>query len=224
MIDKRVASLEDAIAGIKDGATILVGGFGDTGTPFELLHAVLDAGARDLTIVANNAGNGYVGIAALLNADRVRKIVCSYPRTSDCVVIDKKFKEGKVEIELVPQGTLVERMRCAGAGLSGFYTPTGAGTPLAEGKEERTIDGIDCVLEKPLRGDVALIKATYGDRWGNLVYSKTARNFSPIMATAASLTVVQVNRIVELGELDPERVGTPGIFVDRVVEAGGHDE
>lgn len=224
MIDKRVASLEDAIAGIKDGATILVGGFGDTGTPFELLHAVLDAGVRDLTIVANNAGNGYVGIAALLNADRVRKIVCSYPRTSDCVVIDKKFKEGKVEIELVPQGTLVERMRCAGAGLSGFYTPTGAGTPLAEGKEERTIDGIDCVLEKPLRGDVALIKATYGDRWGNLVYSKTARNFSPIMATAASLTVVQVNRIVELGELDPERVGTPGIFVDRVVEAGGHDE
>lgn len=221
MIDKLAASLEEAIAGIKDGATILVGGFGDTGTPFELLHAVLDAGVRDLTIVANNAGNGYVGIAALLNADRVRKIVCSYPRTSDCVVIDKKFKEGKVEIELTPQGTLVERMRCAGAGLSGFYTPTGAGTPLAEGKEERNIDGVDCVLEKPLRGDIALIKAAYGDRWGNLVYSKTARNFSPIMATAADLTVVQVNRIAGLGELDPERIGTPGIFVDRVVEAGG---
>lgn len=221
MIDKRVASLEDAVAGIKDGATILVGGFGDTGTPFELLHAVLDTGVRDLTIVANNAGNGYVGIAALLNADRVRKLICSYPRTSDCVVIDKKFKEGKVEIELVPQGTLVERMRCAGAGLTGFYTPTGAGTPLAEGKEERNLDGIDCVLEKPLRGDLALIKATYGDRWGNLIYSKTARNFSPIMATAADLTVVQVNRVAELGELDPERVGTPGIFVDRVVEAGG---
>lgn len=221
MIDKRVATVEEAVAGIRDGATILIGGFGDTGTPFELIHAVLDTGARDLTIVSNNAGNGYVGIAALLEADRVRRVVCSYPRSSDCVVIDRKFREGKVEIELVPQGTLVERMRCAGAGLYGFYTRTAAGTPLAEGKEERVIDGVECVLEKPLRGDVALIKATCADRWGNLVYSKTARNFGPIMATAADLTVVQVSRILELGELDPELIGTPGIFVDRVVEVGG---
>lgn len=166
MIDKRVATVEEAVAGIRDGATILIGGFGDTGTPFELIHAVLDTGARDLTIVSNNAGNGYVGIAALLEADRVRRVVCSYPRSSDCVVIDRKFREGKVEIELVPQGTLVERMRCAGAGLYGFYTRTAAGTPLAEGKEERVIDGVECVLEKPLRGDVALIKATCADRWG----------------------------------------------------------
>ncbi|WP_298432296.1 3-oxoacid CoA-transferase subunit A [Geobacter sp.] len=221
MIDKRVATVEEAVAGIRDGATILIGGFGDTGTPFELIHAVLDTGARDLTIVSNNAGNGYVGIAALLEADRVRRVVCSYPRSSDCVVIDRKFREGKVEIELVPQGTLVERMRCAGAGLYGFYTRTAAGTPLVDGKEERIIDGVECVLEKPLRGDVALIKATCADRWGNLVYSKTARNFGPIMATAADLTVVQVSRVVGLGELDPELIGTPGIFVDRIVEVGG---
>ncbi|HXE96364.1 MAG TPA: 3-oxoacid CoA-transferase subunit A [Dongiaceae bacterium] len=221
MIDKRVATIEDAVAGIRDGATILIGGFGDTGTPFELIHAVLDTGVRDLVIVSNNAGNGYVGIAALLDADRVRKVVCSYPRSSDCVVIDKKFKEGKVEVELVPQGTLVERMRCGGAGIHGFYTRTAAGTPLAEGKEERIIDGVECVLEKPLRGDIALIKAAVADRWGNLVYSKTARNFNPIMATAADLTVVQAGWIAELGDLDPELVGTPGIFVDRVVAVGG---
>jgi 3-oxoadipate CoA-transferase, alpha subunit len=221
MIDKRVDSINAAVAGIKDGATILISGFGDTGTPFELIHAVLDLGVKDLTIISNNAGNGYVGIAALLEADRVRKVVCSYPRSSDCVVIDKKFKAGKVEVELVPQGTLVERMRCAGAGIYGFYTRTAAGTPLADGKEERIIDGVECVLEKPLRGDVALIKASVADRWGNLVYSKTAKNFGPIMATAADLTVVQVSRIAELGDLDPELVGTPGIFVDRVVKAGG---
>ena len=221
MIDKRVATIEDAVAGIRDGATILIGGFGDTGTPFELIHAVLDTGVRDLVIVSNNAGNGYVGIAALLDADRVRKVVCSYPRSSDCVVIDKKFKEGKVEVELVPQGTLVERMRCGGAGIHGFYTRTAAGTPLAEGKEERIIDGVECVLEKPLRGDIALIKAAVADRWGNLVYSKTARNFNPIMATAADLTVVQAGWIAELGDLNPELVGTPGIFVDRVVAVGG---
>ena len=221
MIDKRVTTIEDAVAGIKDGATILIGGFGDTGTPFELIHAVLDTGARDLIIVSNNAGNGYAGIAALLDADRVRKVICSYPRSSDCVVIDKKFKEGKVEVELVPQGTLVERMRCGGAGIYGFYTRTAAGTALAEGKEERVIDGVECVLERPLRGDVALIKASVADRWGNLVYSKTAKNFNPIMATAADLTVVQVSRIAELGDLDPELIGTPGIFVDRVLEIGG---
>jgi 3-oxoadipate CoA-transferase, alpha subunit len=221
MIDKRVRTLREAIDGIKDGATILVGGFGDTGAPFELLHAVRDLGVKDLTIVSNNAGNGYVGIAALLEAGMVRKVVTSYPRSSDCVVIDKLFKAGKVEIDLVPQGTLIERMRCAGAGLSGFYTRTSAGTTLARGKETRTLNGVECVLELPLFGDIALIKADSADRWGNLVYRKTARNFAPVMATAAGLTIAQVDHFVQLGELDPERIGTPGIFVDRVVVSGG---
>jgi len=220
MINKCVPSLQDAVAGIFDGSTILVGGFGDTGTPFELLHAVLETGARDLVIVSNNAGSGLTGIAALLKAGRVRKVVCSYPRTSNCFVVEELFKEGKVEIDLVPQGTLIERIRSGGAGIYGFFTPTAAGTALAAGKEQRIIDGVECVLEKPIRGDFSLIKANISDRWGNLVYRKTARNFNPVMATAADVTIAQVCRIEEVGNLDPEVVGTPGIYVDRVVAVG----
>lgn len=221
MIDRIVLTLNDAIRGIRDGSTVLVGGFGDTGTPFELMHALVDSGVRDLTIVSNNAGNGHIGIAALLEAGCVRKIVSSYPRGSDCVVVDKLYKAGKIELELVPQGTLVERMRCGGAGLGGFYTPAGVGTPLAEGKEKKNIDGREYLLEKPIRAEVALIKAHAADRWGNLVYRKSARNFSPIMATAAEMVVAQVSQILDLGGLDPEWIGTPGIYVDRVVQVGG---
>lgn len=221
MINKCLATFEDALGDVRDGATILVGGFGDTGTPFELLDALLDTGARDLVIVSNNAGAGHVGIAALLEAGRVRKIICSYPRTSNCVVVERMYREGRIEIELVPQGTLAERMRCGGAGLYGFYTPSGAGTPIVDGKETRIIDGVECILEKPIRADFALIKAHVGDRWGNLIYRKTARNFNPVMATAADVTVAQVSRIVELGQLDPEQIATPGIFVNRVVAVGG---
>jgi len=220
MINKCVATIEKAIIGIRDGATILVGGFGDTGTPFELLHALRETGVRDLIIVSNNAGAGHIGIAALLEANMVRKIVCSYPRTSNCVVVEKMYREGKIEIELVPQGTLVERIRCGGAGIQGFYTPSGVGTPIVNGKETKVINGVECVLEKQIRGDVALIKANVADRWGNLIYSKTARNFNPIMATAAKTTIAQVNRIEELGKLDPESIVTPGIFVHKIVAVG----
>lgn len=220
MINKCVPSLQDAVAGICDGSTILVGGFGDTGTPFELLHAVLETGARDLVIVSNNAGSGLTGIAALLKAGRVRKVICSYPRTSNCFVVEELFKEGKIEIDLVPQGTLIERIRSGGAGICGFFTPTAAGTALAAGKEQRIIDGVECVLEKPIRGDFSLIKADISDRWGNLVYRKTARNFNPAMATAADVTIAQVCRIEEVGNLDPEVIGTPGIYVDRIVAVG----
>lgn len=222
MINKCVATLEEAVSSIRDSATILVGGFGDTGTPFELLHALRGTGARDLVIVSNNAGAGHVGIAALLEADMVRKVVCSYPRTSNCVVVERMYREGKIEIELVPQGTLAERIRCGGAGIYGFYTPSGAGTPIIEGKETKEIDGVECVFEKAIRADVALVKAHIADRWGNLIYRKTAKNFNPIMATAATLTIAQVSRIDELGELDPEIIATPGIFVNKVVAVGGN--
>lgn len=222
MINKCVPTLEEAVQGVEDGATILVGGFGDTGTPFQLLHALLGTGARDLVIISNNAGSGYVGIAALLEANMVRKVICSYPRTSNCMVVEKLYKEGKIEIELVPQGTLAERIRCGGSGIYGFYTPSGAGTPIVEGKETRIIEGIECVLEKPIHADFALVKARTADRWGNLIYSKTAQNFNPIMATAADITIAQVNTIEELGELDPDTIATPGIFVDRVVAVGGN--
>lgn len=222
MIDKCVATLEEAVKGIKDGATIFVGGFGETGTPFQLLHALQDTGVRNLVIVSNNAGSGHIGIAALLEANMVRKVVCSYPRTSNCFVVEKLYREGKIEIELVPQGTLAERIRCGGAGIRGFYTPSGVGTPIIDGKETRFIDGVECVLEKQIRADVALVKARVADRWGNLIYSKTARNFNPIMATAAEITIAQVDNIAELGELDPETIETPGIFVHRVVAIGGN--
>jgi 3-oxoadipate CoA-transferase alpha subunit len=217
MLDKRVKALEEAVAGIRDGATVLVGGFGNAGIPVELLHALLDQGARDLTIVSNNAGSGRTDLAALLKAGRVRKVICSYPKTAGSVVFDELYAAGKIELELVPQGTLSERMRAAGAGIGAFYTPTGYGTDLAKGKETRVINGRPHVLEMPIKGDVALIKAERADRWGNLVYRLAARNFGPTMAMAADCTVVQVREIVELGEIDPDQVMTPGIFVDRVV-------
>ncbi|GAA4730202.1 3-oxoacid CoA-transferase subunit A [Modestobacter marinus] len=218
MIDKRVASLADAVAGITDGATVLIGGFGDSGVPVELVHALLDQGARDLTVVTNNAGAGESDVAALIRERRVRTVVCSYPRSMGSIWFEELWRAGEIGLELVPQGTLSERMRAAGAGLGGFFTPTGADTLLAEGKEVRTIGGRPHVFEHPLPGDVALVKAHRADRWGNLVYRKAARNYGPTMATAAALTVVQVEEFVELGELDPETVVTPGIFVDRVVE------
>ncbi len=217
MIDKRVATVADAVAGIEDGATVLVGGFGASGVPVELVHALLDRGTTDLTVVTNNAGSGETDVAALLRERRVRRIVCSYPRSAGSVWFEERWRAGEVELELVPQGTLSERMRAAAAGLGGFFTPTGADTRLAEGKEVRVIGGRRHVLEEPLPGDVALVKAARADRWGNLVYRTAARNFGPTMAAAAALTVVQVDEFVELGELDPEAIVTPGIFVDRVV-------
>ncbi|MGH6984130.1 MAG: 3-oxoacid CoA-transferase subunit A [Stellaceae bacterium] len=217
MIDKRVRDLAAAVAGIKDGATVLCGGFGAVGEPIALTEALLPLGVKNLVIVANNAGTGETGIARLIKEGCVRKVICSYPRTTDPREFEAAYKAGKIELELVPQGTLSERLRAAGAGIGGFYTPTGVGTKLAEGKETRAIDGKSYVLENPIRGDVALIAADKGDRWGNLVYRKSARNFNPVMAAAADLTVVQVKEIVELGALDPETIVTPGIFVDRLV-------
>jgi 3-oxoadipate CoA-transferase, alpha subunit len=208
----------EAVAGIPDGATVLVGGFGMAGMPTMLIDALIDQGASDLTIVSNNAGNGDTGLAALLAAGRVRKVVCSFPRQSDSYVFDGLYRAGKVALEVVPQGNLAERMRAAGAGIGAFFCPTGVGTPLAEGKEQRTIDGRDYVLEYPIRGDVALIGAFLGDRAGNLVYRKTARNFGPVMATAATLTIAEVSRVVDIGQIDPETVVTPGIYVDRIIE------
>lgn len=217
MIDKTVQTLADAVAGIRDGATVMIGGFGGAGQPAELIDALIEQGARDLVIVNNNAGNGDTGLAALLKTGRVRKIVCSFPRQADSHVFDALYRAGKLELELVPQGNLAERIRAAGAGIGAFFTPTGYGTELAKGKETRRIDGRDYVLEYPISADVALVKALRGDRWGNLVYRKAARNFNPIMATAAALTVAQVSEIVELGALDPEHIVTPGIHVTRVV-------
>jgi len=218
MINKIVASTAEAVANIGDGATVMVGGFGTAGMPAELVDALIAQGARNLTIVSNNAGNAETGLAALLKAQRVKKTICSFPRQTDSWVFDGLYRSGELELELVPQGNLAERIRAAGAGIGAFYTPTGYGTPLAEGKETRRIDGRDYVLEYPIRADFALIKALRGDRWGNLVYRKTARNFGPIMASAAKCTIAQVREIVNLGDLDPENVVTPGIFVQRIVE------
>ena len=218
MIDKTVASVEEAVAGIRDGATVMIGGFGTAGMPVELIDALIALGARDLTIVNNNAGNGDTGVAALIKERRVRKIICSFPRQSDSWHFDAAYQAGQIELELVPQGNLAERIRAAGAGIGAFFTPTGYGTELAKGKETRVIDGRPYVLEHPIRADFALIKALRGDRWGNLVYRKTARNFGPIMATAAAVTIAQVREIVNLGDLDPESVVTPGLFVKRIVE------
>jgi 3-oxoadipate CoA-transferase alpha subunit len=218
MIDKTFESLEKAVADVHDGATIMIGGFGNAGMPSRLIDALLAQGARELTIVNNNAGNGETGLAALIKAKRVRKIVCSFPRQADSHHFDGLYRAGEIELELTPQGNLAERIRAAGAGIGGFFTPTGYGTLLAEGKETRLIDGRHYVLESPLHADFALIKALRGDRWGNLVYRKTARNFGPIMATAANITIAQVVDIVPLGELDPETIVTPGIFVQRVVK------
>ena len=221
MIDKRVRSLADAVAGIPDGATILCAGFGGAGLPDALCEAVIEQGARDLTVVANNAGTGRNGLAALLAAGRVRRIICSFPRSSGSVVFEELYASGQIELELVPQGIISERMRCAAAGLGGFYSPVSVGTRLAEGKEHREIDDRVYVLEKPLKGDVAFLSADRGDRWGNLTYRKSARNFNPTMAMAANLSVAQVRHIVELGKLDPEMIITPGIFIDRLVHVPG---
>ena len=221
MLDKRVDNYGQALAGLGDGDCVLVGGFGDAGVPFGLVEAILELDARELTIVSNNAGTQERGIAALLKAGRVRRIVCSYPRSRGCHVFDALYRAGEIELELVPQGTLAERLRAAGAGLGGFYSPVSAGTQIAAGKEEREIDGRRYVLEAPLAGDFALIGARQADRWGNLTYAKSARNFCPVMATAARVVAVEARELVELGALDPECVVTPGIFVDRIVVAGG---
>ena len=218
MIDKTVATAAAAVADIGDNSTVMIGGFGSAGMPSELVDALIAQGARDLTIVSNNAGNGEVGLAALLKAKRVRKIICSFPRQTDSYVFDALYHAGEIELELAPQGNLAERIRAAGAGVGAFFTPTSYGTLLAEGKETRKINGRDYVLEYPIHADFALIKAQRADRWGNLVYRKTARNFGPIMAAAAKCTIAQVREIVNLGDLDPEAVVTPGIFVNRVVE------
>ncbi|MFC4501595.1 MULTISPECIES: 3-oxoacid CoA-transferase subunit A [Streptomyces] len=214
------ADADEAVTGIRDGSTVLVGGFGMAGMPVELIDALIRQGATELTVVSNNAGNGDTGLAALLAKGRVRRIVCSFPRQSDSWVFEQLYREGRIELEVVPQGTLAERMRAAGAGIGAFFSPTGAGTPLAEGKETREIHGRTYVLEYPIKGDVALIGAHRADRMGNLVYRKTARNFGPVMATAANTVVAQVREIVEVGAIDPEVVVTPSIYVDRVVQAG----
>ncbi|GAB3618638.1 3-oxoacid CoA-transferase subunit A [Okibacterium endophyticum] len=220
MISKVRRDVADAVACIEDGSTVMIGGFGRAGQPVELIDALLEHGATDLTVVNNNAGNGDTGLAALLGAGRVRKIVCSFPRQSDSHIFDRLYRAGEIELELVPQGNLAERIRAAGAGIGAFYTPTGVGTLVAEGKEARSINGRDYILEYPLHADYALVSAFEADRWGNLVYRKTARNFGPLMVSAAAVSIVQVDRIVDLGDLDPERVVTPGIFVDRVVAVG----
>ncbi|GAA4182075.1 3-oxoacid CoA-transferase subunit A [Gryllotalpicola koreensis] len=220
MIDKERADAAAAVSGIEDGATVMISGFGRAGQPVELIDALIEQGASGLTIVNNNAGNGDVGLARLLAKGRVRKIICSFPRQVDSWVFDGLYRDGKIELELVPQGNLAERIRAAGAGIGAFFTPTGFGTPLAEGKETRKIDGRDYVLEYPIRADYALIGGYLADRLGNVIYRKTSRNFGPIMAAAAATSIVQVDAVVPVGELDPEAVVTPGIFVDRVVAVG----
>ena len=217
MINKIALSVADALADVKDGATVLIGGFGTAGNPTELIDGLIEQGARDLTVVNNNAGNGETGLAALLKTGRVRKIICSFPRQADSQVFDALYRSGKIELELVPQGNLAERLRAAGAGIGAFFCPTAYGTELAKGKETREINGKHYVLEYPIHGDVALIKADRGDRWGNLTYRMSARNFGPVMATAARKTVATVHEIVELGALDPESIVTPGIHVSQVV-------
>ena len=231
MIQKEVAGLREAVADIADGATVMIGGFGTAGLPNELVGALLDQGAKNLTVINNNAGNGDAGLAALIGAGRVRKIVCSFPRQADSHHFDGLYRAGRIELELVPQGNLAERIRAAGAGIGGFFTPTGYGTDLAKGKETREIGGRMYVLEAPLHADFAFIKAERGDRWGNLTYRMTARNFGPVMAMAAKTTIATVHEIVPLGSLDPEAVVTPGIFVQRIVRidrvatgAGGFKE
>ena len=218
MINKRVASVAEAVADVADGATILIGGFGEAGSPIELIHALIDQGATNLTVVSNNAGSGEVGLAALIKTGRVSKVICSYPRTANSTVFPELYHSGRLELELVPQGTLAERIRAGGAGIPAFYTPSAVGTPLAEGKETRSFNGCEYLLELGLRADFALIKGRIADTHGNVLYNKTARNFGPIMAMAARVTVVQVQRVVRAGDLDPETVVTPGVFVERVVE------
>lgn len=218
MINKIAPSIEAALGQIKDGSTVLIGGFGTAGIPNELIDGLIANGAKELTIVNNNAGNGDTGIAALLKAGQVKKIICSFPRQADSYVFDGLYRQGKLELELVPQGTLAERIRAGGAGIGGFFTPTAVGTELAKGKETREINGRTYVLEAPIWGDIALVKAERGDRWGNLTYRMTARNFGPIMATAAKKTIATVFEVAELGQIDPESVVTPGIYVQQIVK------
>ena len=217
MIDKQIQSCEEAVADVFDGATVMIGGFGEAGSPIELIHALIEQGSKDLTVVNNNTGSGEVGLAALIKAERVSHMICSYPRTTNSTVFPVLYRAGKTKLELVPQGTLAERIRAGGAGIPAFYTPTSVGTPLAEGKEHRTIDGREYVLERGLTADFAFIKGRVADNHGNVLYNKTARNFAPIMATAGKRTVVQVAELVESGALDPETIVTPGIFVQGVV-------
>jgi 3-oxoadipate CoA-transferase, alpha subunit len=221
MIDKRVASIAEALRDVADGATVLVGGFGSVGQPNALIDGLIEQGARDLTVVANNAGSGRVGLARLMELGRVRRIICSFPRSSNSSVFEELYRAGRIELEIVPQGTLAERMRAAGAGVGAFYTPTAAGTQLARGKETREIGGREQVLEYALHGDVALIEAWRADRWGNLTYRESSRNFNPVMAMAAHCTIAQVSEMAGLGEIDPEVIVTPGIFVNRVVHVPG---
>lgn len=218
MINKIYKSAAEAVEGIFDGATIMISGFGEAGSPIELIHALIDQGAKDLTIVSNNTGSGHVGLAALIENKRVRKMICSFPRTANSTVFPELYRKGEIELELVPQGTLAERIRSGGAGIPAFYTPTSYGTPLAEGKETREFNGTMYVMEHAIRADFSLVKCKSADRYGNLIYNKTARNFGPIMCTAAETAIVQAKEIVEPGEIDPEIVVTPGIFVKRVVE------
>jgi len=220
MIDKTCGSVAEAVSCIGDGAVVMIGGFGEVGSPIELIHALIDQGTKDLTVVNNNTGNGEVGLAALIAAGQVRKMICSYPRSSHSKVFPELYRAGKIELELVPQGTLAERIRAGGAGIPAFFTQTAVGTPLAEGKETREFDGVSYVMEPWLKADFALVKSETADRLGNLTYNKTARNFSPLMCMAAETTIVQTRRIVERGGIDPEHVVTPGIFVDRIVEVG----
>lgn len=220
MIDKTAHDAASAVAIIETGATVMIGGFGRVGQPVELIDALITTGAHSLTVVSNNAGDGDDGLARLIGEGRVAKIICSFPRQHDSSAFERAYRAGEIELELVPQGTLAERIRAAGAGLGAFFTPTAAGTPLADGKESRIIEGREHVLEYPIHADAALISGFRADRWGNVVYRKTSRNFGPIMASAARTTIVQVDEIVALGELDPESVVTPGIFVDRVVPVG----
>ncbi len=217
MIDKTVRTIAEAMEGVRDGSIVLVGGFGHVGTPNTLIEGLIEQGAKDLTIVSNNAGVGLHGLAKLMDLGRVRRVICSYPRSAGSVVFERLYSAGKLELEIVPQGTMAERMRAAGAGIPAFFTPTGAGTQLAEGKEQREIDGRLCVLEKALHGDIALVEAWEADRWGNLTYKQSGRNFNPVMAMAAKLTIVQAQHIVKLGDLSPENIVTPGVFVNRVL-------
>jgi len=218
MINKLVDSVHEAVKDIHDGATVMIGGFGEAGSPIELIHALIDQGAKDLTVVNNNTGSGHVGLAALIDNERVGKMICSYPRTANSKVFPEQYRAGKVELELVPQGTLAERIRAGGAGIPAFFTATGVNTVLEEGKEKRNFDGRDYLMEYGLTADFALVKSLRADRYGNLIFNKTARNFAPIMCTAATTTVVQTCEFVEAGDIDPEIVITPGIFVDRIVE------
>jgi len=218
VINKIVRSIAEALEGVKDGSTVLMGGFGAVGQPDELIEGLIEQGAKDLTVVANNAGAGKVGLAKLMEAGRVRKIICSFPRSAGSTVFEELYRAGKLELEIVPQGTLAERMRAAGAGVAAFFTPTGAGTKLAQGKEVREFDGRPHIMELALKGDVALVEAWEADRWGNLTFRASGRNFNPVMATAATLTVAQVQNLRELGEIAPDSVHTPGIFVNRVVQ------